>query len=189
MLHFSRVVADQPTYHRAVVRISLPYTGPFFVWCQGGNGNWTWDLQFGFAVTPPPPTPDAAVGWGIHQVHPHPPEKQSNWLPRLGIHFLAGAPIARSVDHGNHKDFFQIRADAAGNDANGNPQYDIKLTFVHVTADAEPDFDPPYSWWQWWWWRLLNWVCWWRRSRFYFSSTPHFGVKPEEFEEVMNPPS
>ncbi len=193
MLHFSRVVIDLPLYHRSIVRIGLPYTGPGFIWCQLVRGSWTWDLQFWSTQQPPGATPDSAYGWGIHQVHPHPPERQANWLPRTGT-FLgppnAPTPASDSVDHGQHIDFLQVRSDPAGNDANGNPQYDIKLTFVHLPpGDEKPNFDPPIPWWRWWWWRVLNWVFWWRRPQFFFSSAPHFGLKPEELKDALKPPS
>jgi hypothetical protein len=189
MLHFSRVVIDLPLYHRSIVRIGLPYTGPGFVWCQLGRGSWTWDLQFVFTQQPPTPNPDSAFGCGIHQVHPHPPEQQANWLPRIGT-FLdpqMTGPISASVTHGQHSDFLQVRVDPAGNDPNGNPQYDIKLTFLHQPPGEEkPDFDPPLPWWRWWW-RMLNWICWWRRPRFFHSSTPPFGLEPGEIEDAMKP--
>lgn len=190
MLHLTRVVIDLPLYHRSIVRIGLPYTGPPFVWCLLGGGSWTWDLQFAFLQQPMPATPDSAFGWGIHQVHPHPPENQANWLPRVGsmLDPQLAMPSVTSVDHGQHKDFLQVRVDPAGNDANGNPQYDIKLTFVHSPpGNEEPNFDPPIPWWKHWWWRLVNWVFWWRRPRFFFSSTPPFGIRPEEFDDALKP--
>ena len=190
MLHLSRVVIDLPLYHRSIVRIGLPYTGPGFVWCQLGGGSWTWDLQFAFVMQPVQATPDSAFGWGIHQIHPHPPENQANWLPRVGslLDPQMAAPSVTSVDHGQHKDFLQVRVDPAGNDANGNPQYDIKLTFIHSPPGTEkPNFDPPIPWWKYWWWRLVNLIFWWRRPRFFFSSTPPFGLKPEELEDALKP--
>lgn len=190
MLHFARVVIDLPLYHRSIVRIGLPYNGPGFVWCPMGGGSWTWDLQFAFVQQPQPANPDSAFGWGIHQVHPHPPENIANWLPRVGslLDPNFANPSVDSVDHGGHRDFIQVRVDPAGNDANGNPQYDVKLTFLHTPpGNDEPNFDPPIPWWRRWWWWLMTTLCWWRRPRFFYSDTPPFGIRPDEAEDALGP--
>jgi hypothetical protein len=152
MLYGMRVIVDQPLYHRSVVRIGLPYTGPLFLWCARGL-NWTWDLEFVEVMLPPQGTPDAAFAWGIHQVHPHPPEKMANWLPNLGclLDPQLTAPMDDSVKHAFHSDHMQIRIDLGGVDlVTGNPIYDIKITFAHRAGPGKPDFDTvPRHYWDW----------------------------------------
>src|ERR1700676_5069229 len=180
MLYGKQVVVDQPLYHRSVVRIGLPYTGPLFLWCARGL-NWTWDLQFAEGMTPPLGTTDSAFAWGIHQVHPHPPENIANWLPRNGCMLdpLLTAPIDDSVAHAAHADHMQVRIDPDGIDPlTGNPIYAIKITFVHRAGPGKPDFDtPPRDFWDW----LLGLFSpWWIRPRILASPEPPFRSRPED---------
>ena len=187
MFHFARTLIDTPLYHRSVITISQPYTGPLFLWSQLPNGKWTWDLKFDFIIQPPR-IPDVCVAWGIHQDHPHnPPENIANWCPRVGFSFFAGLPIARSVGHGNHHDWIQLRVDPLGrNDAQGNPMHEIKITFVHTEAgEEEPCFEYEYPWWWPWWWFFTRRICWWRAPKFFVSNAPEFGPNKKELAALV----
>jgi hypothetical protein len=145
MLYGGQIIIDHPLFHRSLIRIGLPYTGPLFLWCVGANC-WTWDLEFLEIGTPVLGKPDSVSVWGIHQRQPHPPERASTWLPRTVclLDPQVTNPNQSSVAHGFHADNLQVSVDPAGVDlATGQPIYAIDIRLIHLIAAPGPDGVPP----------------------------------------------